>query len=147
MSENSQITKKSIQDISQSLIENTPTTHDCDTLTCDLTNVEEDMNAHVEVLESFFHRILDDIKNNIKANNKTNYRLYHVVNFDQAISSEKIITNRKDINGLILKFGDNLVLSHQEDQNIYSSVFCHIIADIYYEQLPIMLIGKYKINQ
>ncbi|CAG8708012.1 15028_t:CDS:2 [Dentiscutata erythropus] len=82
-------------------------------------------------------------------NNETNYRLCRVVNFDQAIASEKMITNRKDINSLILRFGDDLVFSHQEgiNQNINSSIFCRIKANGCYQQPPIMPIGNYEIDK
>ncbi|CAG8629797.1 15787_t:CDS:2 [Dentiscutata erythropus] len=44
---------------------------------------------------------------------QTNYRLCRVLNFDRAIASEKLTSNIKDINSLILRFGDDLVFSHQ----------------------------------
>ncbi|CAG8476646.1 940_t:CDS:2 [Dentiscutata erythropus] len=85
----------------------------------------------------------------LNENNEPNYRLCRVVNFDRAIGSEKLTTNRKDINSLILRFGDDLVLSHQGGirQNIHSGIFCRIMANGCYEQPPTMPDGNYEVDQ
>ncbi|CAG8690049.1 10378_t:CDS:2, partial [Dentiscutata heterogama] len=85
----------------------------------------------------------------VAANNETKHRLCRVVNFDRAVGSEKMTTNRKDLNGLILRFGDDLVFSHRGGirQNIYSGIFCRIMKDGCYEQPPIMPAGNYEIDQ
>ncbi|CAG8612525.1 38525_t:CDS:2 [Gigaspora margarita] len=81
--------------------------------------------------------------------NETNYRLCRVVNFDKAIGSEKISTNRKDLNGLILRFGNDLYFSHNGGTRPSSPphVYCRIEKNGCYEQPPILPVGHYEIDQ
>ncbi|CAG8706078.1 17696_t:CDS:2, partial [Racocetra fulgida] len=82
-------------------------------------------------------------------NDGVNYRLSRVVNFDEAIASEKISTNRKDLNGLILRFGNDLRFIHNGSgrRNVPDRVFCHIEQNGHYEQPAIIPSGNYEIDQ
>ncbi|KAF0476752.1 BTB-domain-containing protein [Gigaspora margarita] len=85
----------------------------------------------------------------VDSQNETNYRLCRVVNFDKAIGSEKISTNRKDLNGLILRFGNDLYFSHNGGTRPSSPphVYCRIEKNGCYEQPPILPVGHYEIDQ
>ncbi|CAG8487164.1 6118_t:CDS:2, partial [Scutellospora calospora] len=74
------------------------------------------------------------------------YRLSRVVNYDKAICSEKISTYRKDLNSLVLKFGDDLKFIHRGGRNNMDYISCYI-KDGYYEQPAIMPTGYYEIDQ
>ncbi|CAG8651756.1 2123_t:CDS:2 [Cetraspora pellucida] len=82
-------------------------------------------------------------------NDGVNYKLSRVLNFDKAIGSEKICTNRKDLNGLMLRFGNDLRFIHNGSvrRNVQDHVFCHIAQNGHYEQPAILPPGNYEVDQ